>query len=151
MEELPPYRLHESLGYQLSLTARSLERRMDENLRTLGLTRITWCVLLAVGNEGLTRPSDIAAFIGIDRTATSRALRLMEAAGMVARACGANDRRTTQVRLTDKGRSLLARATPFAVHNAALLAERLSEEERAQLRRLLRKARADDALPLSKL
>jgi DNA-binding MarR family transcriptional regulator len=75
----------------------------------------------------------------------------MEAAGMVARAGGAKDRRTTQVRLTGKGRALLARATPLAVHNAALLAERLSEDERAQLHRLLRKARADDALPLSKL
>ena len=78
------YRLHNSLGYRLSRVARIQERRLDLGLRRIGLTRTTWCVLLAVGNEGLSQPSDIAEFIGIDRTATSRALRQMEADDLIA-------------------------------------------------------------------
>ena len=61
------YRLHDSLGYQLSVTARLHKSRFDDMLKEMGLTRTTWCVLLAVCTEGLSRPSEIAGFIGIDR------------------------------------------------------------------------------------
>ncbi len=146
----PPYRLHASLGYQMSLTARIQERRLEEGLRELGLTRILWCVLLAVGNEKLRNPSDIAAFVGIDRTATSRALRQMEADGLVARKTGAEDRRTTSVTLTPRGRRLLAQGTPLARQNNALMEARLTERELADLRRLLLKVREGDPTDLPK-
>lgn len=151
MNEPPTYRLHDSLGYQLSLTARSVERRFEDGLKGLALTRVFWCVLLAVGVEKLGTPSRIAAFIGIDRTATSRALRQMESAGLIRRSCGAADRRTTEVSLTDKGRELLDRSIPLARENAARVAERLTADELAALKSLLAKARSDDALPLAHL
>ncbi len=133
-----PYRLHDSLGYHLSLAARLQERRRDEMLRTVGLNRTTWCILLAVANEGLAQPSDIAGFVGIDRTATSRALRGMESAGLLARHSGKQDKRTRRIVLTDKGREAVARATPFARENGRLLVELLSETELAEIKRLLR-------------
>lgn len=112
------YRLHDSLLYQLTLTSRLQERRLEDGLRRLGLTRATWCVLLAVHVERLTRPSEIAEFIGIDRTAISRALRQMEAAGWIARSGGTKDRRTTTVEITPEGAALVSRATPVAEDNA---------------------------------
>ena len=72
------YRLHDSLGYRLTYAARLNERRFEAGLADLGLTRLMWCVLCALDFEGLSRPSDIAAFIGVDRTAISRCLRQME-------------------------------------------------------------------------
>ncbi|MFN3145554.1 MAG: MarR family winged helix-turn-helix transcriptional regulator [Paracoccaceae bacterium] len=130
-----PYRLHASLGYQLSLASRLQERRMDEGLRGIGLTRTTWCVLLAVGNEALTQPSEIAAFVGIDRTATSRALRQMEEAGLIDRSVGCpedggGDKRTRTVALTPLGRQRLAEGTPLAEENARVLESRLEPAER---------------------
>ncbi|CUH65682.1 Salmolysin [Thalassovita gelatinovora] len=133
------YRLHHSLGYHLSIAARLQERQLDENLKTLGLTRTTWCILLAAGNENLAQPSEIAKFIGIDRTATSRALRVMEADGLLARSNGTQDRRTRHVILTDKGRGLIRKGTPFARENAAALSAALSPTEEAELERLLLK------------
>ena len=106
METDDKYHLNQSVGYQLSLTSRLQERRFEEQLKTLGLTRSTWCILLAVEGEQMVNPSDIAAFVGIDRTATSRALRQMETAGMVMRGAGKIDGRTTTVALTDTGRDL---------------------------------------------
>ncbi|MGR3455115.1 MarR family winged helix-turn-helix transcriptional regulator [Pseudooceanicola sp.] len=132
-----PYRLHESLGYRLSIASRQQERRLDDGLRTLGLTRITWCVLLAIGNEDLTQPSDIAQFVGIDRTATSRALRQMESDGLIARASGQGDRRTRRVTLTETGEHVLAEGTPIARANAHAMAARLSAEEHQILKDLL--------------
>lgn len=146
-----PYRLHTSLGYHLSLTSRMQERRLEEKLKVLGLTRITWAVLLGVGNEGLTQPSEIAGFVGIDRTATSRALRQMEEAGLIARASGTGDRRTTRVDLTDLGRERLVQGTPMAVESSEVMASRLSPDEHAELERLLEKLRGGEALALKSI
>jgi len=149
MSARTPYRLHASLGYQLTLAARIQEKRLEDGLRALGLTRIMWCVLLAVGDENLRHPSDIAHFVGIDRTATSRALRQMENAGMVARSTGAGDRRTTAVSLTAQGRALLAQGTPLAEENNARMAARLSAGEQTELRRLLQKLRGGEPVLLA--
>jgi DNA-binding MarR family transcriptional regulator len=93
---------------------------------------------LGVANEGLTQPSDIAEFIGIDRTATSRALRGMEAEGLVARHSGEADKRTRRIVLTDKGREAVAIATPYARENGKLLEELLEARELTELKRTLR-------------
>ena len=148
---MEPYRLHASLGYNLSIAARLQERRLDEALKALGLTRTTWCVLLAVGNEGLTQPSDIACFIGIDRTATSRALRQMEAAGLLDRQAGDGDRRTTRVSLTDQGKDLVKRGTPLAAANNDAMRAKLSEAEYARLIALLEKVITGESADLSGL
>jgi DNA-binding MarR family transcriptional regulator len=106
---------------------------------------------LAVGNEGLSQPSDIAGFVGIDRTATSRALRQMEADGLLARSSGTEDRRTRRVELTPKGCAAITAATPFARANAAIMAEQLDPDEHAALLRLLAKLRPGDDAPLATL
>jgi len=136
---MTPYRLHASLGYNLSLASRLQERRLDEGLKSLGLTRTTWCVLLAVGNESLTQPSDIARFVGIDRTATSRALRQMETAGLIARQSGADDKRKTHVSLTSFGRAKIAEGTPMALSNNDAMRRKLNDKEYARLLALLDK------------
>lgn len=151
MDSTEPYRLHASLGYHLSVAARQQERRLDEALKTLGLTRTTWCILLAVGNEGLSQPSDIAGFVGIDRTATSRALRQMETDGLLARSSGTEDRRTRRVELTANGCAAITAATPFARANAAIMAEQLAPGEQETLLRLLAKLRPADDAPLNTL
>lgn len=145
------YRLHNSLGYHLSIAARLQERRLDDQLRALALTRTTWCILLAVGNEALTQPSDIAEFVGIDRTATSRALRQMEEAGLLDRSCGTADRRTRRVELTARGRDAIKAATPFARNNADILAARLAPGEEAVLKALLAKLRDPEGTALKTL
>lgn len=131
--------------YQLTLTSRLQERRLEEGLRRLGLTRVTWCILLAVEVERLSQPSEIAQFIGIDRTATSRALRQMEEKGWVARQTGENDRRTTRVALTPTGSALLAQAAPIAEDNSRHFLSKLPGEGPETLQRLLALLREGEA------
>lgn len=151
MSDDQPYRLHQSLAYHLSIAARQHERWLDDQLRTLGLSRTTWCILLAIGNEQLHQPSDIASFVGIDRTATSRALRQMEAQGLLARRSGTKDKRTRMVELTEDGHDAIKRATPFARQNAQSLSRILDKKEEAELARLLNKLRDADDAPLKAL
>ena len=146
-----PYRLHDALGYRMTVAARRIERRFETALKTLGLTRISWCVLLAVGEEGHRHPSDIAAFIGIDRTAASRALRGMEAEGLIIRDGGRADRRNTRVSLTERGAEILARSLPLAEASRAATEARLAPGERDTLLTLLDKLGGDDVTPLKRL
>jgi len=127
------------------------ERRLDEALKPLGLTRTTWCAMLAIGNEHLRQPSDIAAFVGIDRTAASRALRQMEAAELIERSAGDIDGRTRSVALTAKGAALLRKATPMAEENNAIMHNNLSAAERDKLILLLQQTHADESVPLARL
>ncbi len=151
MQKNDPYRLHQSLSYHLSVAARLQERRLDEQLKTLGLSRTTWCILLAVGNEDLSQPSDIAEFVGIDRTATSRALRKMEEDGLLGRSSGTEDKRTRQVVLSDQGRDAIAKATPFARKNSEILANILTGDEADELWRILSKIEDSADIPLKTL
>lgn len=148
---MTPYRLHASLGYNLSLASRLQERRLDEGLKSLGLTRTTWCVLLAVGNEALTQPSDIARFVGIDRTATSRALRQMETAELIARQSGADDKRKTHVSLTAAGRAKITEGTPMALSNNDAMRRKLTDTEYKRLMALLDKVTEGEDANLSVL
>jgi len=52
--------LHDSMSHHITRTARLVDRRVDSGLRVLGLTRIGWCILLAVEVED---DEDAAAFV----------------------------------------------------------------------------------------
>lgn len=149
MPETSQYRLHQSLGFALSIVTRQQESRFDAMLKTIGLTRINWCILLAVGNEGCGMPSEIAAFVGIDRAAISRALLHLEKDAVLTRKSGFKDRRTRQISLTSKGRALINQGTPFARKNAAVLAACLTQNEHKELQRLLQKLQRNDEPPLN--
>lgn len=145
----PRYDLHASPGYHATLAARVFERRLEEGLRAAGLSRIGWCILLAVVEEGLRKPSDIAGYIGIGRTVASRALGMLEREGLVTRRAGRGDRRTTEVTITAEGLRRLELALPVGIENCAHFSAKFSPEERATLIALLERLRAgeDTALP----
>jgi DNA-binding MarR family transcriptional regulator len=92
---------------------------------------VGWCILLAVEEEGLKNPSEIAQFVGIDRTATSRALRQLEDEGLISREMGREDRRTTTVTLTEEGQMRLIQARPLCVENMDHFNAKLSAAEAA--------------------
>ncbi|UWQ24286.1 MarR family transcriptional regulator [Leisingera aquaemixtae] len=146
-----PFHLHRSLGYQVTMLARVIERRFEQRIAEFGLTRVMWCVLLAAGREELTAPSEIASFIGIDRTAASRTLRQMEERGLITRSGGAQDGRKIQVRLTPSGRTALAEVLPIAQENAAYFEAKLTGQELAQLRTAAAKLLADEPRIVAKL
>jgi len=133
------YPLHDSIGYRMTLMSRISERRFETLLAPLGLTRVTWCVLLAVGQQDLHAPSAIAEWIGIDRTATSRALKRLDAAGLVDRCNGTDDKRNTVVSITQDGATVLAAASAAATQNAAYFNDKLSWYERDMLTATLEK------------
>lgn len=137
-----PYDLHTGLGYKLTIAARTNNAGFETALSTLNLTRQMWCVLVAVGEQDITAPSAIADYIGIIRAAASRTLKQMERDGLLKRATGNTDKRTTTVALTSKGRDLLQLSIPLALQTRTSVDAALSSDEQIQLTHLLEKLTA---------
>ena len=143
------YHLHESLGYRLTYAARLNERRFEARLAEHGLTRLMWCVLCALEYEALSRPSDIAEFIGVDRTAISRCLKQMEGRGLIERTAAEGDARARSICATNAGRNALAPATQAAQENAAFWNDKLTGGDRIALLRALDCLTEQDDEPLT--
>ncbi len=133
------YDLHNRLGYKLALAARVNDSFLDGMLSGIGLTRQMWCVLIAIGEQNIVQPSDIASYVGINRTAVSRTLRGMEQKGLLKRSSSGLDQRSTDVSLTKQGRKALTASLPMAEKSMTRMREKLSSKEHVQLARLLDK------------
>ena len=107
------YRLHERLGYKVSRLARLMETQLEEMISPFGITRLFWCILSGVGLEGVRTPSELADYVGIARSAISRALRTMEEMQLITRCGTERDGRGVEIVLTDKGRDVMERCQPL--------------------------------------
>ncbi len=98
------YALHKRLGYRASRLARIMQSRLEGTICDYGLTRLMWCVLTGVGEEGVQNPSELADYVGVTRPAMSRLLRALEDKGYVRRRnAGGRDGRAVVIELTGHG------------------------------------------------
>ena len=134
-----PYDLHQRLGYKLTLAAQVNNQILVNLLSELNLTRQTWSVLVAVGEQNIHQPSEIADYIGIQRAAVSRTLKDMHNKQLVERINAPDNAKRTLVNLTKKGLELLSRSLPMTEYSAARMDGKLSPSERQELDRLLSK------------
>ncbi len=151
MSKIEPYDLHAGPGYRLTLAARKNQQYFERNLAKLGLTRQMWAILISVGTRDITLPGEIAQYIGVNRTSVSRSLRQMEKKKFLRRSGGTDDRRTTNIHLTQAGKQALETSMPMAQAAQDNLRKRLSETEVNQLSDLLDKLLAGDTETISGL
>jgi DNA-binding MarR family transcriptional regulator len=140
-EPLPaaPYRLARSPGFMLGQAARQHQGRLDLRLRAHGITWIELKVLLAIGTEGRSQPSDIADHLGMEKPSVSRAIAALEGKGLVVAGKGATDRRGKVLGLSAAGRqAMLAGMEEAGAANVELLSA-LTEDERARFVELLQR------------
>lgn len=131
------YNLHDRLGYKLTLAAQVNNQLLVNLLSQLNLTRQMWCVLVAVGEQQLSQPSDIADYIGIQRAAVSRTLKDMHNKGLLQRISDPQNGKQTLVNLTFEGQALLAQSLLQTEQSTQRLNTKLNDSERQELDRLL--------------
>jgi DNA-binding MarR family transcriptional regulator len=83
------------------------------------------------------RPSDIAAALGVHRSAVTRHLQSLEEAGQLTLAVDPDDRRSWIVRLTDAGRDEVARLTTVGLERFMLFVADWDADEVRTLTELL--------------
>lgn len=93
--------------------ARALARRFDEAFRPLGLTNGQFSLMMALSGPEPLPMGRVAAFLAMDRTTLTAALKPLERRGLVEVRPHPTDRRSRVMTLTRPGRALLARAVPI--------------------------------------
>ena len=92
--------------------ARALARRFDEELRPFELTNGQFSLLMSLNRPEPPPMGPVASLLAMDRTTLTAALKPLERRGLVKIANDPSDRRSRVLILTQKGRTLLARALP---------------------------------------
>lgn len=100
------------LCLHLQRAARSLARRFDQALRPLGLTNGQFSLLMALNRPEPPPMGSVASLLAMDRTTLTAALKPLQRRGLAKLITDPSDRRGRRVKLTPKGRLLLASAMP---------------------------------------
>jgi DNA-binding MarR family transcriptional regulator len=117
-------------------------RTIAEVFAAHGLQIGEFDVLAALRRSGdpfTMKPTDLARVLMLSPAGMTNRVDRLDAAGWIERHNDPDDRRSSLVRLTDEGRSLVDRAVTDHVANEARILEPLSAAERAALDRALRK------------
>src|SRR5829696_6009145 len=129
--------LERSVGYQIRMTHRALQRYLQIKIKPHGVTLGTWYFLRALWHEdGLTQ-RELSRRIGTRESTTMTAIVAMEANGLVRRVRNDVDRRKQNVFLTPKGRRLKTKLLPLATEVVDTATAGFGERELALLLGLL--------------
>jgi DNA-binding MarR family transcriptional regulator len=90
-----------------------LARFFDEALRDVDLTNGQFSLLMSLNRPEAASIGSVASLLATDRTTLTAALKPLERRGLIKVVVHADDRRRRLLRLTSKGRRLLARAVPL--------------------------------------
>lgn len=96
-----------------SKAARALARRYDEALRPIGLTNGQFSILVGVALELPVGLSELADALGMDRTTLTAALKPLDRQGLVSITPDPKDARLRRLRLTERGKDIVATALPI--------------------------------------
>jgi len=107
---------HEAL-LNIYFTAACLKKRADEFFRPYGLTDVQFNALMLLkhqgSDEGGLNQVQLGEMMLVNRANITSLIDRMERAGMVERAPDKSDRRYNVIRLTGRGRKVLARVEPL--------------------------------------
>lgn len=104
--------------------ARRLARRFDRAFQPVGLTNGQFSLMMALHGSRAPKLAALAAFLAMDRTTLTAALKALERRGLVRVAADPVDRRARLLALTEAGRAALAAAVPiWRAEHGALAAE----------------------------
>jgi DNA-binding MarR family transcriptional regulator len=114
--------------------ARALARRFDEAFRPLGLTNGQFSLLMSLNRPDPPTLGTAAAFLAMDRTTLTAALKPLQRRKLVKVAADKEDGRARRLVLTDAGRGLLAKAVPIWVDEHGKLDRELKAHSLESLR-----------------
>ena len=139
----PDLPLDRSLGYQVRVTHRLVQRALQARIEPHGVTLGMWYYLRALWvTDGLTQ-SELSAQIGTMEPTTLSAVASMEQAGFVRRERHGTDKRKFNVCLTEKGKALRRELLPEAIAVVQIAVRSMSDREVAYLLSLLKTVQAN--------
>lgn len=131
-ESVPVLPFESSVGYQIRLTHRLLQRYLHQKIAPHGVTLGMWYFLRALWqDDGLTQ-RELSTIVGTMEPTTLNAIKAMETSGLVHRIRNDQDRRKVNVFLTARGRQLEKQLMPLAIDVVEAAVEGFTPSERGQ-------------------
>lgn len=108
------------LCFRAQRAARALARRFDNAFRPFQITQGQFSLMMALNRPEPPTMGEVAAFLAMDRTTLTAALKPLTRRELVRVSADPNDTRARRLCLTNGGRALLAEALPVwrAEHDA---------------------------------
>jgi DNA-binding MarR family transcriptional regulator len=132
--------LTEYLPYLINRVGSSLVARFSEDaLAGTGLNIATWRVLAALSHRGPLRQIDIAEITSMEVSTLSRLITRLVQMGLVSRSRSRLNNREVVVALAPKATALVERLIPIAQKLEETATQGLSNKERVELKRALRR------------
>jgi len=100
------------LNFSLRRTSRLVNQYYDRALKPVGIGAGQFNLMVPLAGRGFYYITELAEFLGMERSALARTLKPLEQNGWVTVSVG-TDRRTRIARLTHKGERLLLKAYPL--------------------------------------
>ncbi len=138
--ETPSRPLQQFLTYRMLKAHLAMNAQAAAVLdKAAGITLGQWRVLSFVGSGDARTSRAVAAFSGLDPAVISRTIRALENDGLMVAKRLPEDRRTLELSLTEKGRSVFATILPLMQSRQQHLLDALSPEERKLIHGALEK------------
>lgn len=119
----------ESVGYQVRLTNRLIQKLLQQTIEPFGVSLGMWYFLRALWHEdGLTQ-RELSIIVGTMEPTTLSAIKSMERSGLVIRKRNEEDRRKINIHLTPKGLALKDDLMPMAKYVVQTAVKGFSERE----------------------
>lgn len=134
-----------SLGPWLGKTVKMVEYHLLEAFQKEGLdlTKEQMVVLKKLhGQDGLSQ-NELAVLTFRDKSSLARLLSKMEAKNYIIRKKSKDDKRINEVFLTDEGKSIFMKSFPVIKSLMNVMEKDISEEEKQQLIKILKKVQSN--------
>lgn len=132
-------KLEAHLGYWLRTVSNAVSYSFAARLENEGVTVAEWVILRVLYDAERIAPSLLAERIGMTKGAISKLADRLVQKGFVERDAVPDDRRAHTLALTPSGRAIVPKLAALADRNDKSFFGALTDNERAQLERLLRK------------
>lgn len=128
--------------FQLAKANQIGSRFLGQKVAELNITPVQALVLGFLRDEDRITSTELGKRTELDSATLTGIIDRLEAAELVERRGNPADRRSIQVHLTERGRSLGAKAVQLIAEANVEFLKMLTEKERGELRRLIGKLRA---------
>ncbi len=99
-------KLHDCTYFLANRLTRSLKRAFDNRLAPHGLTAATWCVMMALAENGPLTQKQLSETLALENPTVTRTIDRLVDKGFVVRQPVLRDRRYYTISLTEKGKKI---------------------------------------------
>lgn len=121
------------IPYQINKLSYRMNRLLDQELRTHGLTIANWRIMAVLDYNPSITVNTLAHYAMLEQSTLSRILKQMEADGLLVNAASPKDRRVRAINLTDLGRARYDTVRNMTMTHVSRIVGGLNRAERAQL------------------